>query len=58
MSLTEALAVFPYDITKPAAIPSECILDVDQVLVYVGEDAGPFANSMEFNWLSSTGGCF
>ncbi|HSQ17819.1 MAG TPA: hypothetical protein VLM83_08990 [Anaerolineales bacterium] len=58
MSLTEALAVFPYDISMPTAIPSECVLDEDHVLVYVGEDAGPFANSMEFNWLSSKGGCF
>jgi len=58
MSLTEALAVFTNDITMPAAIPSECVLDEDHVLVYVGEDAGPFANSMELNWLSSTGGCF
>ena len=58
MSLTEALAVFTNDITMPAAIPSECALDEDHVLVYVGEDAGPFANSMELNWLSSTGGCF
>ncbi len=42
----------------PTAIPSECVLDEDHVLVYVGEDAGPFANSMEFNWLSSKGGRF
>jgi len=58
LSLTEALAIYPYDITMPTAIPSECILDEEHVRVYVGEDAEPFANSIEFRWLSSTGGCF
>ena len=58
MSLAEALAVFPYEIIMPTAVPSECVLDEDHVRVYVGEDAEPFANSMEFNWLSSKGGCF
>ncbi|HNT55198.1 MAG TPA: hypothetical protein PKG95_10830, partial [Anaerolineaceae bacterium] len=58
MSLAEALAVFPHEIIMPTAVPSECVLDEDHVQVYVGEDAGPFANSMELVWLASTGGCF
>lgn len=58
MSLGDALAAFPYSIQLPTNIPSEYVLDEDNVRVYVGEDAGPFANSIEFSWLSSTGGGF
>lgn len=50
MSLGEALAVFPHDIQLPTYIPSGYSLNEDNVRVYVGEDAGPFANSIEFEW--------
>ncbi len=52
MSLGDALAIFPHDIQLPTYIPSGYILNEDNVRVYVGVDAGPFANSIEFEWLS------
>jgi hypothetical protein len=52
MSLGEALAVFPYDVNLPSNVPSEYVLNKDTVRVYVGGDAGPFANTIEFEWLS------
>ena len=53
MSLEDSLAIFPYSIQLPAHIPSEYILNEDNVRVYVGEDAGPFANTIEFEWISN-----
>jgi len=53
MSLDEALAAFPHSIQLPAGLSSEYVLN-DKVQVYVGEDAGPFANTIEFEWLSDT----
>jgi hypothetical protein len=38
----------------PTNIPSEYTLNEDTVLVYVGDDAGPFANTIEFGWRSTT----
>lgn len=52
MSLGDALAIFPHDIQLPTYIPSGYTLNEDNVRVYVGDDAGPFANSIEFEWLS------
>ena len=54
MSLGDALAAFPYSIQLPTNIPSEYVLDEDNVRVYVGDDAGPFANTIEFGWRSTT----
>jgi len=54
MSLGDALAAFPYSIQLPTNIPSEYALDEDNVRVYVGDDAGPFANMIEFGWRSTT----
>lgn len=54
MSLGDALAAFPYSIQLPTNIPSEYALDEDIVRVYVGDDAGPFANMIEFGWRSTT----
>jgi hypothetical protein len=54
MSLGDALAAFPYDVQLPTNIPSEYTLDEDNVRVYVGDDAGPFANMIEFSWRSTT----
>jgi len=50
MSLGDALAVFPHDIQLPKNIPSGYTLNEDNIRVYVGDDAGPFANSVEFEW--------
>jgi len=52
MTLGEAQAIFPYDIHLPSYIPSGYVMN-DNVRVYVGDTAGPFANSIEFNWRSS-----
>jgi len=54
MPLSEALAAFPYEIQLPTQIPSGYVLDEDHVRVYVGKEAGPFVNSIEFRWLSDT----
>jgi len=57
MSLGDALATFPYEIHLPANIPSGYSLNEDNVRVYSGrvDDAGPFGNIIEFEWLSSDG---
>jgi hypothetical protein len=52
MSLSDALARFPHDIQLPTYIPSGYTLNEDNVRVYVGDDAGPFQNTIEFEWLS------
>jgi hypothetical protein len=52
MSLGDALAIFPHDIQLPTYIPSGYTLNEDTVRVYVGVDAGPFENTIEFEWLS------
>jgi hypothetical protein len=52
MPLGDALAIFPHDIQLPTYIPSGYTLYEDTVDVYVGVDAGPFANTIEFEWLS------
>lgn len=54
MSLGDALAAFPHGIQLPTNIPSEYTLDEDNVRVYVGEDAGPFDNTIELGWRSTT----
>ena len=58
MSLDEALAVYPHSIKMPGNIPVGYILDKDEVQVYMGEDAGPFANTVEFRWNSVEGDSF
>ena len=50
MTLDEALAAFPYSIQLPPGIPPEYVLNEETVRVYVGEDAGPFANTIELEW--------
>jgi len=52
LPLQEALAVFPYSIHLPTYIPSGYVLN-DNIRVYVGESAGPFANTMEIDWRST-----
>ena len=54
MSLSDALTAFPYSIQLPSNIPSEYVLDEDNVRIYVGDDAGPFANTIEIGWRSTT----
>ncbi len=55
MSLGEALSIFPHDLTLPSNIPPEYVLNND-VRVYIGNDAGPFENTIEFEWLSNNKG--
>lgn len=50
LPLGDALAIFPHDFQLPTYIPSGYTLNEDNVRVYVGQDAGPFANSIEFEW--------
>lgn len=52
MSLSDALAIFPYDIQLPTYIPPGYTLNEENVRVYVGDAAGPFANTIEFTWFS------
>lgn len=54
MPLGEALAAFPYEIQLPTQIPAGYVLDEEHVHVYVGEEAGPFANTIEFRWQSDS----
>lgn len=54
MSLSDALVAFPYSIQLPSNIPSEYVLDEDNVRIYVGDDTGPFANTIEIGWRSTT----
>lgn len=54
MPLSEALAAFPYEIQLPTHIPLDYVLDEDYVRVYVGKEAGPSANTIEFRWQSDT----
>jgi hypothetical protein len=51
MSLQEALTVFPYTIHLPTYMPSGYKLN-DNVRVYIGETAGPFANTIVIDWKS------
>jgi len=53
MSRDEALAAYPHSIKMPDSIPAGYILDEDEVQVYIGEGAGPFANTVEFRWNSA-----
>jgi len=54
MALGDALAVFPYPVQLPTHVPSEYILIEDKVRLYAGNEAGPFANTIEFDWRSAT----
>ena len=55
MSLKEAIAIFPHDITLPTNVPNEFTLDEDNVSVYTGKNVGPFADTFLIQWESSTG---
>jgi hypothetical protein len=52
LPLQEARTVFPYSINLPSYIPSGYVLNND-VRIYVGETAGPFANTIEIDWKTS-----
>jgi len=58
MSLDDALAIFPHEIQLPTYIPSGCTLEENNIRVYVGVDAGPFKNTIEFQWRSNDRLCF
>ena len=52
MPLADALAMFPYSIQLPSEIPAGYLLDDENVRVYMGDDAGPFANTIEVEWIA------
>ena len=52
LPLDEALAAFPYSIQLPAYMPEGYALNEEQVQIYVGEASGPFANSIELEWIA------
>ena len=54
MSLGEALVIFPHNIKLPTNIPSEYVLNEEYVRVYIGENALPFADTVEIKWVSDT----
>jgi hypothetical protein len=53
LSLTDALAAFPHKVNLPTYLPSRYILNEENVRVYIGEDAGFMADTMELTWLSN-----
>jgi len=55
VSLVEALTLFPHDISMPTYVPNEFVLDEENVLIYTGENAGPFADTLGIQWKSNTG---
>jgi hypothetical protein len=57
MSLADAFSIFPYEIHLPSYLPPGYILN-DTVRVYVGETAGPFANTIEISWYSGIGSIY
>ncbi|MFH2103827.1 MAG: hypothetical protein ABIJ39_10785 [Chloroflexota bacterium] len=54
MSLSEALAIFPHAIKLPTNIPTEFVLNEENIWVYVGEEGGCFADSILIQWISDT----
>jgi len=55
LALADALATFPHKVNLPTYIPSGYILN-ENVRVYVGEDAGFVADTIEITWLSENNG--
>ena len=54
MSLAEAITIFPHSIKLPTNIPSEYVLNEENVRVYIGENAIPFSDTIKFIWVSDT----
>jgi hypothetical protein len=50
MSLEEALSIFPHEVKIPSYIPSGCSLDETNARIYTGEEAVPFADTLELDW--------
>jgi hypothetical protein len=55
LAYAEALAVFPYELKVPTNLPAGYALQEQDVYVYVGEQAGSFANTIELQWRSDPG---
>ena len=55
MPLDSAIASLPFAIELPSNIPGEFVLDENNVQVYVGEDAGQFANIIVLTWKPTAG---
>jgi hypothetical protein len=51
MPLDKALAIYPHEIRLPTYVPSGYILN-GRINVFVGDESGPFMNTIEFNWRS------
>ncbi|MFZ5909688.1 MAG: hypothetical protein ACOYYU_06710 [Chloroflexota bacterium] len=56
LPLSDALAAFPHKVNLPTYIPSGYTLDEENIRVYLGEDAGFLADTIEFTWLSNDKG--
>ena len=52
LTLVDALTVFPHKVNLPIYIPSGYVLDEENVQVYIGEEAGFMADTIEFTWFS------
>jgi hypothetical protein len=58
MSLSDALELFPQKIKLPTNIPTGIVMDEENIRVYIGEEAGPFADTIEIDWVSDTSAGF
>lgn len=56
LSLTDALGAFPHKVKLPTCLPSGYALNEEGVRVYIGEDAGFLADTIEITWLSENNG--
>lgn len=58
MSLSDALAIFPHNIKLPTNIPTGIVMDEENIRVYIGEEARPFVDTIEIDWVSDTSADF
>jgi hypothetical protein len=58
LSLADALAAFPHEVSLPTYVPFGYLLEEENIRVYVGENAGPFADTVELTWSNSGGYTF
>jgi hypothetical protein len=54
VSLEQALSVLPFSIKLPAYTPTGSSLDEDNVRVFIGDQAGPFRDTVEFQWTADS----
>jgi hypothetical protein len=53
LAIVDALAVFPHKVNLPTYVPFGYALNEENVRVYIGEDAGFLADTIEITWFSN-----